>query len=227
MWSTERPILSGLVADLPIALDGDLATVLSGSLDVEGKILRALDALGPIAGRDVVFIGAAGGLRATQLTEAGARLVCVDDLDGVANLGESKADALVSWWSGFRGVTAEDLQIADAVLRPGGRILVVHDYGRDDVSRLRGVQPEYGAWSRRNGPFLRHGFRIRVLHCWWTFESIEGARDFLERAFGQTGADLAAGLKRPRLSYNVAVYHRTRGGEVASPIGAEPVATPV
>ena len=220
-----RPILSGLVADLPIALEGDLATLLTNSLDVEGKILRALDALGPIAGRDVVFLGAADSLRAGQLTAAGSRLVCVDDLDGVAALGESRADALLGWWSGFRGVTAADLRVADALLRPGGRILVVHDYGRDDVSRLRGDLPEYGAWSRRNGPFLSNGFRIRVLHCWWTFDSIENARGFLERAFGQAGADLAAGLKRPRLSYNVAVYHRTRG-EAESPMAAEPVATP-
>jgi hypothetical protein len=214
------------VADLPIALDGDLATVLTSSLDVEGKILRALDALGPIAGRDVVFLGAADGLRASQLTAAGSRLVCVDDLDGAAQLGESKADVLVGWWSGFRGVTADDLRIADAVLRPGGKILVVHDYGRDDVSRLRGDIPEYGTWSRRNGPFLKNGFRIRVLHCWWTFESLEGAQGFLEKAFGQTGADLGAGLKRPRLSYNVAVYHRSRGGEAEPSEAAQPVAAP-
>ncbi len=214
------------MADLPIALDGDLATLLTGSLDVEGKILRALDTLGPIAGRDVVFLGAADGLRASQLAAAGSRLVCVDDIDGVASLGESRADALIGWWSGFRGVTADDLRVADALLRPGGRILVVHDYGRDDVSRLRGDLPEYGAWSRRNGPFLRNGFRIRVLHCWWTFDSIEGAQGFLEKAFGQTGADLAVGLKRPRLSYNVAVYHRTRGGETGTPKAAVPVAAP-
>jgi hypothetical protein len=221
----ERPILSGLVADLPIALEGDLATLLTGSLDVEGKILRALDALGPIAGRDVVFLGDADGLRASQLTAAGSRLVCVDDLAAVPALGESKADALIGWWSGFRGVTDDDLRVADTLLRPGGRILVVHDYGRDDVSRLRGDQPEYGLWSKRNGPFLRSGFRIRVLHCWWTFDSIERAQAFLGQVFGEAGTDLAAALKRPRLSYNVAVYHRTRGETEAS-MAAERVATP-
>ena len=65
-----------------------------------------------------------------------------------------------------------------AVLRPGGRLLVLHDYGRDDVSRLRGDLPEYGLLSRRDGPFLRGGFKVRVVHCFWTFESIEEARDF-------------------------------------------------
>ena len=41
---------------------------------------------------------------------------------------------------------------------------------------------------------------------------------FLIGAFGEVGASLAATLKRPRLSYNVAVYHRSRGG-VVQPTG--------
>ncbi|MEO5941324.1 MAG: hypothetical protein ABIZ72_09975, partial [Candidatus Limnocylindrales bacterium] len=88
----------------------------------------------------------------------------------------------------------------------------VHDYGRDDVSRLRGDRPEYGAWSKRNGPFLANSFRVRVLHCFWTFKTIEDARSFLGQAFGADGEAFGDSLKRPRLSYNVAVYHRTRGG---------------
>ena len=60
------------------------------------------------------------------------------------------------------------------LLRDGGRLLVVHDYGRDDVSRLRPADlPEYTSWSRRDGWFLRNGFRVRVIHAWWTFESLE------------------------------------------------------
>jgi hypothetical protein len=87
---------------------------------------------------------------------------------------------------------------------------VVHDYGRDDVSRLNGERPEYGAWSRRTGPFLRGGFRVRVLHCFWEFQSPEVLTQFLTAAFGESGASVAASLKRPRLSYNIAIYHRTR-----------------
>ena len=45
-----------------------------------------------------------------------------------------------------------DLREADRRLRPEGRLLVVHDYGRDDVSALRDPQsPEYRVWSRREG----------------------------------------------------------------------------
>jgi SAM-dependent methyltransferase len=122
---------------------------------------------------------------------------------------------VVAAWSGFRGSDPAELAEADRVLRPGGRLLVIHDYGRDDVSRLRGELPEH-RWSRRDGPFLSVGFRIRVIHCFWTFDSVEAAGGFLDDAFGAVGKEFADTLTRPRLSYNVAVYHRTRG-EVSAP----------
>jgi hypothetical protein len=201
------------VAILPLALPGALAEHLARIVDVEGKIPRAIDALAPVAGRDVVVIASDGGRSAGQLTELGARVVLIKGLDHAAAAAAS-ADVVVSLWSAFRGPdTAEllaDTAAADRLLRPGGRLIVVHDYGRDDVSRLRGDLPEYGLWTRRDGPFLRGGFRIRVLHCWWTFASLDEATGFLAGAFGTTGEAVAAGLRRPRLSYNVALYHRDR-----------------
>jgi hypothetical protein len=126
---------------------------------------------------------------------------------------DGSQDAFVTLWTAFRGVDAVDLAEVDRVLRPDGRLLVVHDYGRDDVSALRDPDaPEYGSWSRREGPFLRQaGFRIRVVHCFWTFPSLDVAREELA-GFGERGEAVAARLKRPRLSWNVAVYHRWRGG---------------
>ena len=116
--------------------------------------------------------------------------------------------------TGRRSAAAPPDQIAQArrLLRPGGRLLVIHDYGRDDVAALRGDLPEYGLWSRRDGPFLGGGFKVRVVHTAggrsrrWT-----SARDFLANAFGDAGRDLGRRMTRPRLSYNVAVYHRTFG----------------
>lgn len=214
------------MADLPISLEPRLAPVLLAALDVEGKILRALDALGPIADRDVVLVGG-GETETTRLAALGARLRPVEAWSGSAwDLDDDAADAIVAAWSAFRGVVAEEVAEAERVLRPGGRLLVVHDYGRDDVSRLHGQRPEYGAWSKRTGPFLTSGFRVRVLHCFWTFDSIETAQSFLGEAFGDVGRAVGAEMKRPRLTYNVAIYHRTFGepaaGEPSAPVAALP-----
>ena len=73
--------------------------------------------------------------------------------------------------------------------------------------------PEYRVWSRREGPFLRDGgFKIRVVHCFWTFASSRTPQAFLADAFGERGEAVAAAPPRPRLIWNVAVYHRWRGG---------------
>ena len=209
--SAVRPYTPGLVADLPVELPDGLDDRLSSILDVEGKIPRALESLGPVAGREVLVLGAAGGLRAGQLRDLGASVVAVPEADALADIGDASADVIVSFWASFRGDAPAEVAAAERILRPGGRLLLVHDYGRDDVSHLNGERPEYGPWSKRNGPFLSKGFKVRVIHCFWTFESMEDCAEFLAAAFDQAGRAVAAGLKRPRLSYNVAVYHRTFG----------------
>ena len=203
------------MADLPFQLGGPLADRLATVADVEGKLVRALDSLGALAGRDVVLLdgpaGAIGGrLEAAGIAAATVPLTAPLRLD----LPDACADAVLSLWSGFRGVDPADLAEVDRVLRPDGRLLVVHDYGRDDVSALGDADaPEYRVWSRREGPFLRGGgFRIRVVHCFWSFDTLEDAGAFLADAFGERGSAVASRLKRPRLSWNVAVYHRPRGG---------------
>jgi SAM-dependent methyltransferase len=211
------------VADLPFQLAGPLADRLAAVVDVEGKLVRALDSLGTLAGRDVVLLdtsagGLAGRLEAAGIAAAGVPLTTPLRLD----LPDASADAVLSLWSAFRGVDPADVAEVDRILRPDGRLLVVHDYGRDDVSALRDADaPEYRVWSRREGPFLRDGgFRIRVVHCFWTFDTLEDAVAFLGDAFGERGAALADRLRRPRLSWNVAVYHRPRGGVPAGAPGS-------
>ncbi len=203
------------MADLPFPLADPHAPRLREAADIEGKIVRALNSLGPLAGRDVVFLDLPDGPLRDRFEDTGisgrylplAEPLSIDAHDG-------SVDAVISLWSGFRGIDPTELLEVDRVLRPGGRLLVVHDYGRDDVSGLRDQDaPEYGLWSRRDGPFLRDGgFKIRVLHCFWTFGSLDEARGFLADAFGGPGEALGSRLKRARLTWNVAVYHRFRGG---------------
>lgn len=203
------------MADLPFELaDPGLAGQLLGSLDVEGKIARAIEAVGPMGGRDVVLLGG-GSTRAGQLEALGARLVLAADPAALDRLPAESADVVVGFWSSLRADAEfrdDDLRAAQRVLRHDGHLLAVHDYGRDDVAGLLGDRPEYSSWSRRDGWFLGNGFRIRVVHAFWTFDSMDILRAFLGPAFGERGTALGATLTRPRLRYNVAVYHRTKIG---------------
>lgn len=203
------------MADLPFDLPVPLADRLRAVADAEGKIVRALDALGPLSGRDVALLAIPDGPLRDRLLATGVR---PHDVPASAplrfGLSDGSVDVVVALWDGFEGVRVDDLAEADRVLRPGGRLLVVHDYGRDEVSSLVDpAGPQYLEWSHPRGPFLRGGaFKIRVLHCFWTFASVDEAREFLGEAFGARGEAAAAAMKRPRLSWNVAVYHRWRGG---------------
>jgi len=198
------------MSDLPVALPSELERRLARALDRAGKLVAALDALGPIADRDVLVIGASGGPIIDGIVAAGARLTSVPAGAPTIQAPDASADVVIGLWSAFRGVDHREQAEVDRVLRSGGRQLVVHEYGRDDVSRLHGERPEYGAWSQRTGPFLTGGFKVRVVHCFWEFESIEATIDFLTSAFGEVGETVAQTLKRPRLSWNVAIYHRSR-----------------
>jgi SAM-dependent methyltransferase len=188
---------------------------LRAAADVEGKVVRALEALGPLAGREAGFVDLPDGSLRDRLTQTGIDGIRLPLSGPLAfDRPDASLDAVVTLWTAFRGVDERDLREVDRVLRPSGRLLVVHDYGRDDVSLLGNADaPEYRLWSRRDGPFLAGaGFKVRVVHCFWTFTNLEEARGFLVDAFGEPGATMGASLKRPRLSWNVAVYHRWRGG---------------
>jgi len=201
------------VADLAFDLAAPLAARLREAVDVEGKLPRALLALGVPAAGDVALLGDPDGWQAARLAAAGIAVRSAPLAEPLRlALPDGSLDALVSLWSGFRGDDAAARDEALRVLRIGGRLLVVHDYGRDEVSALRPADaPEYTSWSRRDGPFLRDGaFRIHVVHCYWTFATMEQAGELLADAFGERGAAVRDALRRPRLSWNVAIYHRVR-----------------
>jgi hypothetical protein len=212
------------VADLPFApVRPELSDRLIAAIDADGKIQRAIAALGCVVGADVVVLGDAPA-RVAELQEVGARVEVlslpdeprpVPD-DGLASLlgtlPAASIDVLVGLWTTFVGASPASLAAADRALRAGGRLLVLQDYGRDDLDDLRGAErtAELVGWSRRDGWYLKAGFKIHVVHTFWRASDAAEAAQLLEAAFGSAGGSAAASLRRERVAHNVAIYHRTR-----------------
>jgi hypothetical protein len=184
-------------------------------VDVEGKVLTALEALGPVVDRDVVVLDSGRGELARRAEEMGARVEAfgfpLSDGDSARLAGwVGRADCVIVPLSEMAHPGSRFIAEASALLKPCGRLLILHDYGRDDVWALFPDRRERAiAWSHRRGPFLGEGFRIRVVHSWWTFESIEHARELLGTVFGRAGVEVADSLKKLRMEYSVAIYHRS------------------
>ena len=201
------------MADLPFTFTNPaIASRLARLVDCDGKIPRAIAELGEIVGRDVVVLRTSGRLRAAQLRALHAHVMASAD-DG-QELPAGCADVVVRYWGESGAVAAPDraaMTAAERLLRPGGRLLMVMDYGRDDVARLRpeGETPEiYRALRARDAQYAAQGFKLRVIHDWWQFDSLEEASGFLSDAFGDRGERVASEMRRPRLSHKVVIYHR-------------------
>jgi hypothetical protein len=195
---------------------------LNAAIDREAKIPLALGQLAPIEDHRVLLIDPDAGLRERQLAQLGGRVTSVRN-SVLGSVPPASADVVVACWSAIRpGEEPAAHQVGEVmrILVTTGRLLVVHDYGRDDVSALLGGpsrEEQLMAWSHREGPFLANGFKLKVLHCWWSWDTLEEASEVLTAAFGEAGERVGAGLRRPRLAYKVAVYHRDHERAAVAP----------
>jgi len=111
--------------------------------------------------------------------------------------------------------------IAEAmrVLRPGGRLVVIGYYGRDDFTSL--LEPEVveqalEATQRRSGWWLRNGFKIKVVHSSMALPDEEVAHELLPLLYGDRGRAYLMSPHALTLSLKFGLYHRGRDEEEAS-----------
>jgi SAM-dependent methyltransferase len=212
------------VPDLPFRLhDATREARVVAAFDPEGKVRRALEELAPFEGRRVLLLGEAPALE-RALADRGAEVTAThrglalegDPSHAATGMPAGSADVVVAPWTGFDGV-ADPAELAEArrVLAPEGRLLVLQDYGRDDLTAIRGPErtAHLVARSRRDGWLLRSGFRVHVIHAWWRFADLDEAGELLVAAFGPAAATMAGALRRPQVAHNVAIYHRSRDEE--------------
>jgi hypothetical protein len=125
----------------------------------------------------------------------------------------ASADVVAGFWTSLHPGAPDEFAEAARILRPGGRLLAVHDYARDDVSAFFPEERsrDLVAMSRRGGWYLEHGFKIRVVHAFWTFPDSDTMLAVMTEVFGADAAASLSGRRRARLSWKVVVYHRTAG----------------
>jgi SAM-dependent methyltransferase len=109
------------------------------------------------------------------------------------------------------------------VLRPGGRLVVIGYYGRDDVSCL--FDPEVvararEATQRRTGWWLRNGFKIKVVHTRLDLRDADAARQILPRVYGDRGSAYLETDHPPMPELKLALYHLAK--PAASPSAPTP-----
>ena len=203
----------GPVADLPIELGDGLTERLARILDVEAKIPRTFETLGPVGGRDVLLLDGAEGIRARQLAELGARVTFAATNGSCADRRARRLGRRRGRACGPRSVAISGRRARGGPgpspgrppagpprLRPRRRLAAPRR-----PARVRPPEPARrpvpARWIQGPGRPLLLDVRVD-----------RGAVAHSSRRRSATiGSEVAAAMKRPRLTYNVAVYHKTFG----------------
>jgi ubiquinone/menaquinone biosynthesis C-methylase UbiE len=205
------------------------------AIDPERKVLAAIERIVPLSGKRIADVGTGIGHYPMLLARRTGRMYGIEA--DPALLAEARRRASAAHQPNIRivegqptslplrsgavdvvlsaGITPDDSSlpaIAEAlrVLRPGGRLVVIGYYGRDDVAPL--LEPEVVAQSmeatqRRTGWWTRHGFKIKVVHARVDLSDADLAHELLPRLYGDRGRAYLMGPHRPFLRLNLGLYH--------------------
>jgi SAM-dependent methyltransferase len=209
---------------------------LGDAIDPDRKVLEGLERIVPLSGKRIADIGTGIGHYPMILARRTGRTYGIESDPEL--LAEARRRAAGSHQPNIRIVEGEPTKLplrngavdivltsnilpedgslpaieeAQRILRPGGRLIVVGYYGRDDVAAL--LEPEVvaqaiDATQRRTGWWLRNGFKIKVVHARVDLAEPELAHALLPRLFGDRGRAYLMGPHRPFLRLNLGLYHR-------------------
>ncbi len=215
--------------------DPELHARLGEVIDPERKVLAALERILPLAGKRVADVGTGIGHYPMLLARHTGRTYGIES--DPALLEAARQRATDSHQPNLRIVegTPEHLPLRDGavdvvlsgliepddaslpaiaealrVLRPDGRLIVIGYYGRDAMSAL--LEPEVVAHAReatqrRTGWWLRHGFKIKVVHCRIDVSDPDVALEILPRLYGDRARAFLMGPHPPSLELKLGLYH--------------------
>ena len=215
--------------------DPELHARLGAAIDPERKVLAALERIVSLSGKRIADVGTGighypmllarrtgrtYGIEADPALRAEARRRAADSHQPNIRIVEGSATAL-PLRDGAVDIVLTSLidpddgalpAVAEArrVLRPGGRLIAIGHYGRDDVSAL--LEPEVvehamEATHRRTGWWLRHGFKIKVVHARLDLGDMTTAHELLPRLYGDRGRAYLMSAHRPTLRLNLGLFH--------------------
>ena len=221
-----------------ITPDAALHARLGEMIDPDRQILAALERITPLSGKRIADVGTGIGHYPMLLARRTGRTYGIESDPEL--LAEARRRAAISRQPNVRIVEGTDTTlplrdgavdivlsgritpddrslpaIAEAmrVLRSGGRLVVIGYYGRDDVSEL--LEPEVAAHAieatrRRSGWWLRHGFKIKVVHARIDIGDDATAMELLPRLYGDRGRAFLMAPHPPQLQVRLGLYHRSR-----------------
>ncbi len=215
--------------------DPALYRQLGEMVDPGRKVLAGLERIVPLSGKRIADVGTGIGHYPMLLARRTARTYGIES--DPALLGEARLRASAAHQPNIRMVEGEPTAlplrdgavdivlhglieaedawlpaIAEAlrVIRPGGRLVVIGYYGRDDVAPL--MEPEVvaeasRATQRRSGWWLRHGFKIKVVHARLDLRDDEAAHAILPRLYGDRARAFLMSAHPPMPELKLGLYH--------------------
>jgi len=223
-----------------VELDPSLFATLAEAIDPGRRLVAAIERIVPLSGRRVAEVDTGIGQLPLILARRTGRVYGIESDPALLEVAHRRAAAAhqpnirivegtpesVPLRSGVVDVVLSTSLVPDdtslpamaeafRILRPGGRLIAIGHYGRDDLAAL--LEPEVvahtvAATQRRTGWWFRHGFRVKVVHTRMDFGDPASAQELLPRLYGDRGRAFLMGSHPAILELKLGLYHLTRPG---------------